>query len=84
MACRKKKRSHARKAPAEILPVRLASPEPVQIAADMVLLNRRQLVIQARLGVIQSEAAKLSAEQNGINIRREKLLRAFDVAAKPV
>jgi hypothetical protein len=37
MALRKKKRSHARKAPAEILPVRLASPEPVQIAADMVL-----------------------------------------------
>lgn len=55
----------------------------VNIAQQIETLNKRDLQIQVRLGVIGAESAKLYAEQTGIQVRRLELMRSFDSVAKP-
>lgn len=45
-------------------------------------LNVRDNAIQARLGVIGAESAKLCTEQAGIQLRRVELMRSSDNAAR--
>lgn len=67
--------------------VRLETPSKggpvVNIAQQIETLNKRDLQIQSRLGVIGAESAKLCAEQAGIQVRRLELMRSFDSVAKP-
>lgn len=54
----------------------------VTIAQQIESLNKRDLQIQTRLGVLGAESAKLCAEQSGIQLRRVELMRSFDNVAR--
>jgi hypothetical protein len=61
-------------------------PAPVRstlgkLADDIDKINARQKQIQARLGTIGAESAKLHAEMQGNDVRRAKLQREFDAAS---
>lgn len=54
----------------------------VAIASVIAGLNQRNRAIQDRIGRLNAEGAKLSAEHSGNERRKLELLRDFDGAAK--
>jgi hypothetical protein len=60
-----------------------ATPDEIKVGEQMATLNRRDRAIQKRLGKLNAESAKLSAEQHGIALAREKLRREFDHVSNP-
>jgi hypothetical protein len=80
----RKRRRRGKKPTGEMLSasVELMSPTRLrQLADEIDLLNDRDKEIQSRLGAINAEAARLSAEQAGIAIKRLQKLREIDAAA---
>jgi hypothetical protein len=59
------------------------SPNEIKVGEQMAALNRRDRAIQKRLGKLNAESAKLSSEQHGIALAREKLRREFDHVSNP-
>lgn len=59
-----------------------AIPKVVEVATSIAALNKRDRAIQQRLGSLNAESARLSAEQSGIQLRRLELMRSFDGAAQ--